>query len=234
MEKKLPKTTSLERKLANSPQLEVILTTLKSLLSLSQIGSVFSVLLSEYIPSRRMLRLETFTNELADEFKKIEDKIDPEFITSDEFAFLFEQCYKAASENYEKEKLNAFKAIIINSSFDKSVINSEKEFFFNLTRQLTTLHIQMLFFLSDTRGYINKMNLNENQIQGGYKEFMPTIFPKIDYETIKIIIDDLNKYGLTTLKSQVFSTITASSGLRLLGDRHTTTFGDKYLSFINI
>ena len=77
-------------------------------MSLSVIGSPISVLLSDFIPSRRFLRLETFVEELSEEFKKVEDKIDIEYITTDEFAFLFEQCFKAASDNYHKEKIEFF------------------------------------------------------------------------------------------------------------------------------
>lgn len=178
--------------------------------------------------------METFVNEIADEFKRIEDKVDTEFITTDEFAFLFEQCFKAASENFEKEKITAFKAIIINSSYEKTITQLEKEFFLNLTKQLTSLHIRILTFLSDTRGYIKKMNLSENQIQGRYKDFLPLIFPNIDFDTIRIVMDDLNNYGLTTLKSQSFGAITVSSGIQLLGDRHTTSFGNKFLKFITL
>ena len=79
----------IEKNLANSPGLDAIVTLFKSLLSLSVIGSPISVLLSDFIPSRRFLRLETFVEELSQDFKRVEDKVDIEYITTDEFAFLF-------------------------------------------------------------------------------------------------------------------------------------------------
>ena len=105
----------IEDSLAKSPRLDSIVTLLKSLLNLSKIGSPISVLLSDFIPSRRFLRLERFVEELSKEYKKVEEKIDIDYITTDEFAYLFEQCFKAASENYQKEKIDAFKAILIES-----------------------------------------------------------------------------------------------------------------------
>lgn len=224
----------IENSLAKSPSLDTIVTLFKSLLNLSKIGSPISVLLSDFIPSRRFLRLETFVEELSEEYKKVEEKIDIEYITTDEFAYLFEQCFKTASDNYQKEKIDAFKAILVNATTDKSLIHMEKEFFLNLTKQLTVLHIQILDFLHDTRDYIKRKNLQENQIQGRYKDFLPMIFPDIEFDTIKIAMDDLNNYGLTELKSSQFSVITVSSGLQLLGDRKTTNFGDKYLDFITL
>ena len=224
----------IENSLANSPGLDAIVTLFKSLLSLSVIGSPISVLLSDFIPSRRFLRLETFVGELSEEFKKVEDKIDIEYITTDEFAFLFEQCFKAASDNYQKEKIDSFKAILVNATIDKSLIHLEKEFFLNLTKQLTVLHIQILDFLHDTRDYIKRKSLIESQIQGRYKDFLPVIFPEIEFDTIKIAMDDLNNYGLTVLKSSQFGIMTVSSGLQLLGDRKTTSFGEKYLRFITL
>jgi hypothetical protein len=225
----------IEKNLANSPKFDTVLTLFKSLLSLSKIGSPISVLISDFIPSRRFLRLETFAEELSNEFKKVEERIDIEFITTDEFAFLFEQCFKAASENYQEEKLSAFKAIIINSTIDQTLIPVEKEFFLNLTKQLTILHIQILTFLHDAHEYISKKKISENQLQGGgYRYFLPIIFPNIDFDTIKIVIDDLNNYGLTSLKSSDFGVITFSSGLQLMGNNRTTSFGEKYLEFITL
>lgn len=224
----------IEKSLANSASLDSIVTLLKSLLNLSVIGSPISMLLSDFIPTRRFLRLETFVEELSQEFKKVEDKVDIEYITTDEFAFLFEQCFKAASENYQKEKIDSFKAILVNATIDKSLIQLEKEFFLNLTKQLTVLHIQILNFLHDTRDYIKRKGLEENEIQGHYKDFIPLIFPDIEFDTVKIALDDLNKYGLTELKSSQFGVMTVSSGLKLLGDRRTTSFGDKYIKFITL
>jgi hypothetical protein len=224
----------IEKNLANSPGLDAIVTLFKSLLSLSVIGSPISVLLSDFIPSRRFLRLETFVEELSQDFKRVEDKVDIEYITTDEFAFLFEQCFKAASDNYQKEKIDSFKAILVNATTDKSLIQLEKEFFLNLTKQLTVLHIQILNFLHDTHGYIKRKSLRESDIQGRYKDFLPLIFPDIEFDTIKIAMDDLNNYGLTELKSSQFSVITVSSGLQLLGDRRTTSFGEKYIRFITL
>lgn len=224
-----------EKNLQNSPKFDTILSLFKSLLNLSKIGAPISVLISDFIPTRRFLRLETFAEELADEFKKIEDKINVEFITTDEFAFLFEQCFKAASENYHEEKISAFKAIIINSTIDQSIIQVEKEFFLNLTNQLTNLHIKILTFLHDAHDYIIRQNITENQLQGGgYRYFLPIVFPDIDFDTIKIVVDDLNNYGLTSLKSSDFGVITMSSGLQLMGNKRTTTFGEKYLNFITL
>jgi hypothetical protein len=224
----------IENNLAKSPKLERIVTLFKSLLSLTIIGSPISVLLSDFIPSRRFLRLENFVEELSEEFRKVEEKIDVEYITTDEFAYLFEQCFKAVSDNYQKEKIEAFKAILVNATTDSTLIHLEKEFFLNLTKQLTVLHIQLLDFLHDTRDYIKSKNLTENQIQGRYKDFLPIIFPDIEFDTIKIALDDLNNYGLTELKSSQFGVITISSGLQLLGDRKTTSFGEKYLRFITL
>jgi len=223
-----------EKNLENSPKLDNIITLFKSLLNLTKIGSPFSTLISDFIPSRRFLRLETFAEDLSVEFKICEEKVDTEYITTDEFAFLFEQCFKAVSENYQKEKIDAFKAILVNSTIDKTLKSIEKEVFLNLTKQLTVLHIRVLIFLHDTREYLKKINIPDFQIQGRYKDFIPTIFPDVDYETFKIVLDDLNNYGLTELQSSSLNVITSSSGLRLLGDRRTTQFGEKYLRFIKL
>jgi hypothetical protein len=234
MNDKLAIIKKIEDSLSKSPGLDSIATLFKSLISLSIVGSPISVLLSDFIPSRRFLRLETFVEELSVEYKRVEEKIDIEYIKTDEFAFLFEQCFKAVSENYQKEKINAFKAILVNATTDKSLIHLEKEFFLNLTKQLSVIHIQVLTFLHDTRGYLKMKKISDNQIQGRYKDFLPIIFPEIDFDTFKIVLNDLNNDGLTELQGSSLGAMTVSTGLQLLGDRKTTSFGEKYIRFINL
>ena len=232
-----PKSTVLqkfENNLTASPKLDSMTTFFKSLISLTPVGSAFSVLFSDLIPTTRTLRTEKFIKDLASDFKQFDERIDTEYIKTEEFAFLFEQCFKAANENYQQEKIEAFKAIIVNSTMYDSIHPNEKEFYLNLTKNLTVLHIHVLDFLNDTHAYIKSHHLLESQIQGRYKDFLPIIFTTVEFDTIKIIIDDLNNYGLTSLQTQSILSVTSSSGMQLLGDRHTTDYGKKYLQFIRL
>lgn len=227
----------VEGKFRESKIAETILNIFKIGLSVTKYGA-FSNLISEFIPSRRFLRLEKFAEELAEDLKKFEDKIDTNFITTDEFAFMFEQCFKAATENYQKEKLESFKAIIINSIINDRIENYEREFFLILTNSLTVLHIKILKFLCYPHKYLADNNISESLITGDFRRFIPKIFEGIMIGTIMMAFDDLYKYGLIKINSENIKNIktsnifiTSESGFELLDDT-VTEYGAQYYGYI--
>src|SRR6056297_1173876 len=182
-----------EEKIHKSNVIDSILKIFKVGLSATTF-SPLSSLISNYIPDRRFLRLEKFSEELSEELSRIEDNIDENFITTDEFAFIFEQCFKAVSENYQKDKLDSFKAIIINSAIDRKIGNEEREYFLNLTNSLTILHLRVLKFLYSPHDYLTQNNIAEDYIQGSFGNFFPKVFPEVNLETIKMAFEDLYNY----------------------------------------
>ena len=52
-----------------------------------------------------------------------------DYIQSDEYACLFEQCFRGAAENYQREKIEAFRGILVNSPIRTDIGQEEKEYF---------------------------------------------------------------------------------------------------------
>jgi hypothetical protein len=48
---------------------------------------------------------------------------------------MFEQSFRAVAEHPQKEKLEAFRGILVNSATRKAYIEEEKEYFLNANRQ---------------------------------------------------------------------------------------------------
>jgi len=223
----------LESKIEHSKVNDALMSSFKVLLSLTVVGSPLAALISEFIPSQRFLRLEKFVEQLASDLKKFEDSVKLEYIHTDEFALIFEQSIRGVIENYHQEKLDAFKWIVINSLIDNDLIQEEKEFFINLTKQLTITHIKILKCFSNPGEYLTSMSLTPNDIKGNWKNFLPSIFPNVGFDLIKTAFDDLNTYGLITMSSSDFMVMTISSGYsKLEGAAKLTDFGDKYYQFI--
>lgn len=231
MEEKNNIIEKLESKIRESKFSDTLLSIFKTILAFS-IYNPFASLISEYIPTKRLLRLEKFALDLAEDLNKIDDKIDTEFINTDEFAFIFEQCFKAASENYQKEKLESFKAIIINSALiDREPDNDEREYFLNLTNSLTVLHLKILKFMNNPRDYITDNNLSENLVKGGFSEIFSNVFPNVEPKTARLAYADLFNYGMFSTGPNIFDSGTSASGFELLGHRVSRN-AERYISFI--
>lgn len=223
----------IETQLRKSGTAEHIINIFKAVLSTTPFTGGLSSLMSDYIPSQRQLRLEEFAQNLANDIKNLKTEINEKYILTDEFAFIFEKCFKGAVENYQKEKIIAFKAILINSLTDFNVSQNEKEYYLNLVESLSLLHIQILTFMSSPREYLRFKQIDESKIQGGFNDFFPIVIDDVTLDIIKLGFKDLYNYGFLNTDSNIFSTMTSSQGWALLGDRVTKN-GRKFINFITL
>jgi hypothetical protein len=217
---------------AGSPAVETILNIFKATLStVPYCGGVVS-LITDYIPSRRFIRVEQFAKDVADDILLLKDKINSDYIKTDDFAFMFEQCFRGVAENPQKEKLDAFRAMLINSMI-VDISWEEKEYFLNLVNTLSVLHIRILKFLSKPRVYLAEAGIPEEKITGGFSDFFPMAIPGIEIEVIKSAFGDLNKYGLINTDPKIFVTMTSGQGLNLLGNR-ASNLGEMFIDFCTV
>jgi hypothetical protein len=144
---------------------------------------------------------------------------------------MFESSFRKASENYQKVKLNAFRGIIINSAIRKDITNDEKEYFLNLTNNLTVLHLLILKFMATPEKYLEEMNIPQNRISGGFSSFFPVAIPNVSLDVIKIAFSELHSFGLINTDKGIFGTMTAGQGLELLRDR-VSNVGLRFIEFI--
>lgn len=223
----------IENQLKKSEVTEHVINILKATLSTVPFTGGLASLISDYIPSQRQIRLEEFAENIANDLLTLKDEINESYIKTDEFAFIFEKCFKGAVENYQKEKIIAFKAILINSMIEFNITQTEKEYYLNLVENLSTLHIQVLSFMAFPREFLKINGLPDSCINGGFSEFFPNVIPNVSLETIKIAFKDLYDYGFLTTNNTIFSTMTSSQGWSLLGDRVSKN-GRKFIDFITL
>jgi len=114
------------------------------------IGGSLASLIEDYIPSQKEERLIEFTEGLGEKLSRVCDSIRHEYIKSDEFSFLFEQCYKNAALSYHKEVLEALQAILINSAMDFEASQDIKEEFVRIIGILRPPHIKLLNYFGNT------------------------------------------------------------------------------------
>src|SRR5690606_9738786 len=210
---------------------EHILNIIKGILASAPFTGGISSLMTDYIPNTKQKRIEEFAKQVAEDLLKVKDKIENEVILNDNFAFMFESSFRKASENYQKVKLNAFRGIIINSAIRKDITNDEKEYFLNLTNNLTVLHLLILKFMATPEKYLEEMNIPQNRISGGFASFFPVAIPNVSLDVIKIAFSELHSYGLINTDKGIFGTMTAGQGLELLKGR-VSNVGLRFIEFI--
>lgn len=212
------------------PGVSHLLNVLKAgLASTPFLGGIAS-LITDYIPSSRENRLDTFTKQIADDLYMLQDKVDQGVFESDEFAFLFEKCYRGVAESYQSEKLEAFRGILVNSAVGVDLSCDEREYFLNLVSTLSVLHLRIIWFLGDSERYLVKHGIPTSSISGGFSSFMPRAIPGVSLEVIKSAFGELYRYGLISTDRNIFGMVTVGQGFDLLGDR-ITDHGRAFLSF---
>jgi hypothetical protein len=123
---------------------EHIMNLFKAVLSTTPIGGLIASLMSDYIPSSKQLRMETFVNEAAEALETLQDQIDVNRIHTDHYAYIFEQCLRGAAQYPQQEKLDCYKAILINAAKPSDNTDDQQDYFLNLVNTLAPVHIRLL------------------------------------------------------------------------------------------
>lgn len=221
----------VENRITSSNSVEVIVNIFKAILASLPFSGGIASLMTDYIPSSRFKRLEDFATKTAEDLRNHADKVDEAYLKTDDFAFMFEKCFRGAAENPQQEKLDAFRGILVNSAIRQDLSEEEKEYFLNLANALTALHIRILKFMAEPISYLEAAGIPQNQIRGGFSEFFPVAIPGIELDVIRSAFGDLYRFGLTNTDQGIFSTMTSARGLHLLGDR-VSRFGERFIQFI--
>jgi hypothetical protein len=215
---------------AASGTTEHIVNILKAGLTTTPFCGGIASLMSDYIPSSKFQRLEQFAKKIAEDLNTLQNQVDEAKIQTDEFAFLFENCFRGVAENYQNEKLEAFRGILINSAIGVNLSEDEKEYFFNLVNTLSVLHIRMLKFMAKPIDYLRENNIPTESIRGGFSQFFPIAIPGIASDVIESSFGDLHRYGLISTDKSIFHTMTSGQGIDLLGNR-VTPLGANFINF---
>lgn len=180
------------------------------------VGGALASLFDSYIPKQKEKRLVSFVEELSVAIDKVKDQIKEDVIHTDNFAFIFERTLRGAIENYQKEKIDLYKAIFINSLTDKLNLNDEeKEIFLNLANDLTVRHIKIMAILRKNNS-------------GGLIQVVKTSFPDYGQESIFYIMDDLRNKGLVHQKGTLYDDSLSNNFNQL------SEMGKRFVEFITL
>ena len=209
---------------------EHLVNVLKAALSTAPFAGGIASLMNDYIPSGRQSRLEEFAENLGKELSALQNYVKEETILTDEFAYLFEQCFRGAADNYQNVKLDAFRNILLNAAIRSGGNSQEQEYFLSLVSSLSTLHIRILHFMASPERYLEGYGISPNNIRGGFSEFFPVAIPDANLDMIKAAFGDLHQAGFINTDKSMFGTMTSGQGLQLLNGR-VLPLGVRFIQF---
>lgn len=175
-------------------------------------------------------RLEDFVEKLSEDLLRIQEQIDEDKFFNEEFAFVFEKCLRGVSENYQKDKIDAFRGILVNAASGHGFKSGENEYYLNQIERLSALHIRLLSFMAGPEQYLAAHDIPPQRIRGGFSSFLPVVVPDVHLEAIKSAFGDLYQLGYINTDKSIFHTMTSGQGLDLLGDRLTEA-GRRFINF---
>ncbi len=210
-----------------------LLNVLNAGLSTAPFAGGVASLIEDYIPTSKKKRLEEFAQRVAEDLTELQARVNENQILTDDFAHTFEECFRGAAENYQKEKLDSFRGILINSAIGTQVEESEKDYYISLVNSLSVLHLQILRFMVNPMDYLSANNISPQSIQGGFSQSFPAAIPNVSLEAIKSAFGDLYSAGMINTDKSMFGTMTAGQGIDLIGrdGGRVSAFGKKFIHF---
>ena len=112
-------------------------------------GGVLSGTATFFLERQKNERLNKFLLKLADELNQLRDKLNSDFIKSDEFQDLTEDVFSKAAETRQQGKLDALRAIFLNIVLSDHPKYEETEEITSLIESWQDRHIIILKILSD-------------------------------------------------------------------------------------
>jgi hypothetical protein len=162
------------------------------------VGGPLSSLLEDYIPSSRAKRTEEFIIGLGERLEELQDQIHEERIKTDEFSYLITRGIENAQHDYQTEKLDAYRNLLVNALVLDDLDPSVTEAYMSMVEDLTPAHIVVL-------SGAWQVTAGSGDVQGeALREVMDARLPGWDMDRIDFFTRDLDRRGLTMDLAQLW------------------------------
>jgi hypothetical protein len=228
------KITALSKELDKTPAKELAATAIRAAIdALPFVGGPISTLVEELIPNWKLQRLQRFVAALRVDLESLGSKIDVECLRKEEFGYLFEKTFRGVIMNYQAEKLDALKNILLNSMIATDVKQELKEYLLSVLENLSSLHMRFIALLEAPSEFYKSKGLQDGSavLGGSLIQEMRKCFPELDDNTIRAVWSDLYNYGIVNTQANVLGAMISSTGSKALEGR-LSEFGRLLTRFI--
>lgn len=201
--------------------------------SIPVVGATASELLQLLVTPPLEKRRNEWMIEVGEKLKQLEQKEELDLIklaNNDVFIDVVLQTTHLALRTSEKEKIQYFKNVILNSAVEENPNITEVQIFLNFISTFTVWHIKILKLFDNPENWFKKNGKSlPNYMAAGLSNVLEEAYPELKgkRELYDLIWDDLSRAGLH--KTSGLHTTMTGSGLMV---PRTTTFGKEFLEFI--
>lgn len=197
------------------------------------VGGSLASLMDDFIPTELNKRKDNLLLQLEKDFKDLEDRINTEVLKESYFISIFLSSFKSAMATEKQEKIDCYRAIILNAAIAQQPNTDEIQMMLRITDSLTPLHIKLIKLFNDPQRYlVENPDIQAkltNVSMGGINTLTLACFPEYNQELIKVALKDLTIMGIGNgLEGGITMTRNGILSPRL------TEFGKKYLTFITM
>lgn len=233
IEQKEDKIVAISKQLGETPAEQLAAANLRAILALIPfVGGAFSTLASELIPNWKLERLLRFVAALKVDLEALGNRIDGEYLKKEQFGYIFEKTFRAILLNYQIEKLDALRNVLLNSMLRTDIRQDVKEYLLHLAESLDTLHMRFLAVLQNPMEYYRKKQLTDvDSLGGSMMTELRRCFPELSDGGIHAVWNDLYNYAIVGATSNNLGVMISSTGSRALTGQ-LSDFGKLLVSFI--
>jgi len=195
-------------------------------------GGVLAGIVQSVISRRQNRRLNDFLNRLVKEVQGIKDQLNEEFMKSEDFGDLAEEIITKAADTRQAEKLDAFRAIFLNSILSDHPDYNEISEIADLITRWQPRHTIMLKILFNPRNADQQMGIvigDQETAFSSIRGLLKKLLPEWTDDQIERTWKDL--YDANIHATPGIKTMMTGRGISQLENR-LTEFGMRLASFI--
>jgi hypothetical protein len=196
------------------------------------VGGVLSSTASYFLDMRKNQRLDDFLTDLAEDLQSVKDQINREFAKSEEFQDLTEDILSKAAETRQQEKLDALRAIFLNTVLSDHPSYDATAEIIDLVHNWQSRHIILLKILDNPLVADEQMGGVVGRGGGlvtSIGQILGRLLPEWDEDQIDRTWQDL--YDRQIHRTQGTKTMLTDQGIRQL-DGRLTDFGQLVAGYL--
>jgi len=193
--------------------------------SIPVFGAFAAAVLEEYVASQQADRVAAFLEVLSTDLHQLGDRMDREFVRTDEFEGLFEDVVERVRSRRSEGKRREYAAAIANATTTARPTEDERFRMIDTLDALRTSHLRLLAVIASTTSVPPQLH---GTMAGGINLVLNLVLPGVPEEAYRRDWADLTQHGLA--QSYPSGTMTIQ-GLGNLSAR-LTPLGQRFVAFL--
>ena len=172
---------------------------------------------------------------LFKKLKELEDRIDKEFVKSEQFELHINRVLDQIKHEQYNDKLLGFRNALVNLAVKNVTNDFEAEYFMSSLISFTDLHFFILSYFNNPEESLKQLNISVEHLKAhsaGYADevFSKEIF-KVDREILRIASQELKSKGFTEHVIPFGGALSTENAYQRLTRVFLTDFGRRFVSF---